>query len=108
MLKFLLCLIVVSCFFLDQEILQNLVVKETEKRSAAMIQQLNSNNQDFESLKTTMSSLLEDDDVKENYKSDNEKETFTWLEKAVMHAFLELYREKEHECTTGLKRHHKL
>jgi len=42
----------------------------------------------------------------ENKKLD-EKETFNWPEKAVL-LFLELYRERENEFTTGLKRHNKL
>lgn len=43
----------------------------------------------------------------ENQKNDEDKETFTWPEKAVL-LFLELYREREQEFTTGMKRHNKL
>ncbi|EZA50548.1 hypothetical protein DMN91_004308 [Ooceraea biroi] len=98
----------------DQEILQNLVTKEMEKRSTATIQHLvNSNDQDLKSSETVVS--LESD-AKENKdvslendakKNKDEKETFTWPEKAVM-LCLELYREREHEFTAGLKRHNKL
>lgn len=54
--------------------------------------------------------LLSEDDAKENYKdckNNDEKETFTWPEKAVL-LFLDLYREREQEFTTGLKRHNKI
>lgn len=47
------------------------------------------------------------DNTEENQKNDENKETFTWPEKAIL-LFLELYREREHEFTTGLKRHNKL
>lgn len=46
-------------------------------------------------------------DAKENHKDNDEKETFTWPEKAIM-LFLELYRERELEFISGLKRHNKL
>lgn len=73
-----------------------------------MIQQLvNTNDQDLKSLEPVVSHTLEGDDAKESHKDDDEKETFTWPEKAVM-LFLELYREREHEFTAGLKRHNKL
>lgn len=39
--------------------------------------------------------------------SSNEREMFTWPDKAVK-LFLEIYREKEHEFTAGIKRHDKL
>lgn len=67
-----------------------------------MIQQFVNDNQDSNNLETIS---LENDD-EENHK-DDEKETFIWPEKAIM-LFLELYREREHEFTTGLKRHNKL
>lgn len=50
----------------------------------------------------------QEDGSKEGAKEDgNEKETFIWSEKAIM-LFLELYREREHAFTSGLKRHSKL
>lgn len=49
---------------------------------------------------------LKSDNVEEKEKDDG-KETFTWPEKAVL-LLLELYREREHEFTTGLKCHNKL
>jgi len=80
-------------WFLDQEILQKLVIEEAEKRSAAKVQEINSNDQNK-------------DNNAEITKTD-EKDTFTWPEKAVM-LFLKLYREREDEFTAGLKRHSKL
>lgn len=47
------------------------------------------------------------DNTEENQKNDENKETFTWPEKAIL-LFLELYCEREHEFTIGLKRHNKL
>ncbi|XP_011170490.1 trihelix transcription factor GTL1 [Solenopsis invicta] len=91
----------------DQDVLQKIINEETEKRSATTIQQItNSNdcNQNFTSLKLDS---IEGDNVKETQKENEPETTFTWPEKAVM-LFLELYREQEHEFTTGLKRHNKI
>lgn len=77
-----------------------------ERKNAATIQRLiNSNDQDLESMKSTVS--FEDDNAEGSQRNDDEKETFTWPEKAVL-LFLELYRERENEFTSGLKRHNKL
>lgn len=51
--------------------------------------------------------LSEGDDTEEGFTSDG-KETFTWPERAIL-LFLELlYRERENEFSSGLKRHNKL
>lgn len=87
-----------------------MVAKETEKRSSAMIKQLvaNFNNQDSESLESTESCGGVNTEEETHKESVDEKETtFIWSDKAVM-LFLEIYREREHEFTAGLKRHNKL
>lgn len=101
---------------LDENLLEKLVSEERERRSINIVHQFindnqdldqdansqDANNQDLDNLHSTPQSNNDE----ENKKFD-EKETFNWPEKAVL-LFLELYRERENEFTTGLKRHNKL
>ncbi|EFN84508.1 hypothetical protein EAI_13738 [Harpegnathos saltator] len=96
----------------NQELLQKLIREESERRSFTIVQELtnsndiNQNLEDSEVVEPFESDAQEG--AKEDYKEDSDgKETFTWPEKAIM-LFLELYREREHEFTGGLKRHNKL
>ncbi|XP_071574631.1 uncharacterized protein [Temnothorax nylanderi] len=95
--------------FLDEALLLELVAKETEKRSLATIQTLlakEANSTQDLNLETTKS--MESDHTEEEGYKDSEKDTvFIWPDKAVM-LFLELYRERENDFITGLKRHNKL
>lgn len=77
------------------------------KKSIATIQELENSNaftedvNNIENIESLESNTIEENDISEG------KDTFTWPEKAVL-LFLELYREREQEFTSGLKRHNKL
>lgn len=84
-------------YFLDEEVIKVLVDQESERRSMAFI-----NNEADKSEQSPMnaSCALE---VNENSK----KESFIWSDQAVL-LFLEIYRNKEPEFNSGLKRHNKI